>query len=294
TFGDYYQIPDPVSPSRNLTLCELFERGVINEVWLSIGEAPPRGIDALERKQVYDANNKPIADRFEVSAGGGGDLSGITCGVTVRIAHLSPLRGLGCDLDIRSWTMQAETTLDTIPYLHDNALSFFNSDFKQRFQRFGITFDSWDELCTGSGDAAPCVGYPTPTSVSGVMGNGGPSFTIDPFAQGCGTATFPPNARFRDDYLDTTPEQSRCAHYGMGDGANGADIYEAYTADVSQGYVAQLDALASQVSGNLPLPGVDCGGGWQVYFRQSIPGYQNKARDNQGLPMKNWWPFMFY
>ena len=38
----------------------------------------------------------------------------------------------------------------------------------------------------------------------------------------------------------------------------------------------------------------DCGGGWQVYWRQSFPGLGNQAIGADGRPMKNWWPFLFY
>jgi len=286
--GDSYQYFDD-GKGRNLTLCELFEQGKINEVWVAIGEGPPRGIDSLERKQVYDADGTAIPGRFEAAAGGSGELGGIECGVTVRMAHLSPVRGLGCDLDIRGWSMQAETTLATVPYLHDNALAFFNSDLDTRF---GVPFSSWDDLCGNSSAAAPCATYGSATSVSGVAGT--TPWTIPSFIQGCGTATFPPNARYRDDYVNPMPVASRCEHYGLGDGPGGLDQTQPYTSDLVQGNVDTLNALAAMVSPAVNLPGNDCGGGWQVYLRQSIPGYQNHARDDRGQPMKNWWPFLFY
>jgi hypothetical protein len=37
-----------------------------------------------------------------------------------------------------------------------------------------------------------------------------------------------------------------------------------------------------------------CPAGWQIYWRQSMPGYQNQARAIDGTPMKNWWPILFY
>ena len=287
TFAEAYGFTD--ASGRNLALCELFEQGFINELWVTIGEGPPRGIDSLERKQVYGADATATPGAFETAAGGSGDLGGIECGVTVRIAHLSPVRGLGCDLDIRSWSVQAETTLGTVPYLHDNALAFFNSDFDTRFD---VPFASWDDLCGSSSDAMPCVTYNSATSVSGAAGTSG--WTIPSFIQGCGTATFPPNARYRDDYVDTTPVDSRCEHYGLHDGPGGADLLQAYTADQVQKNVDTLNAYAAQISPAVNLPGGDCGGGWQVYLRQSMPGYQNHARDSNGQPMKNWWPFLFY
>jgi len=81
------------------------------------------------------------------------------------------------------------------------------------------------------------------------------------------------------DMADATPVDSRCEHFGLGDGANGGDAYEPYTA----ARVASLDQM---------FP--DCGGGWQVYWRQSIPGYGNHAHGAGGTPMKNWWPLLFY
>lgn len=38
----------------------------------------------------------------------------------------------------------------------------------------------------------------------------------------------------------------------------------------------------------------DCMGRWLVYWRQNLPGLGNTALDEEGLPMKNWWPFLFY
>ena len=38
----------------------------------------------------------------------------------------------------------------------------------------------------------------------------------------------------------------------------------------------------------------DCMGAWLVYWRQNMPGLDNKQKDDAGKPMKNWWPFLFY
>jgi hypothetical protein len=38
----------------------------------------------------------------------------------------------------------------------------------------------------------------------------------------------------------------------------------------------------------------DCMGRWVVYWRQNMPGLDNTALDDDGRPMKNWWPFLFY
>jgi len=38
----------------------------------------------------------------------------------------------------------------------------------------------------------------------------------------------------------------------------------------------------------------DCQGAWMVFWRQCMPGLDNQCIDDDGRPMKNWWPFLFY
>ncbi len=38
----------------------------------------------------------------------------------------------------------------------------------------------------------------------------------------------------------------------------------------------------------------DCGGDFLVYWFQNMPGRHNDCIDFQGRPMRNWWPFMYY
>jgi hypothetical protein len=37
-----------------------------------------------------------------------------------------------------------------------------------------------------------------------------------------------------------------------------------------------------------------CPAGWQIYWRQSMPGYQNMAKGTTGAQIPNWWPILFY
>jgi hypothetical protein len=271
-FADLYGFPDPTTPTRSLSLCELFEQGLINEVWIQDGEAGARRAPlSLERKQSYDGTETAVPDSFAPNAGGGGVLDQIVCSVTVRLAHLDAARGPGCDLEVRGW--EIESMWAALPSLRPDALAFLNQDFDTRF---GVLFNSWGDICDRAGTA--CVEYPTATSARGSYSNGTP-WSISPFLQGCGSTEFPPNARSRGDMMNAAPVDSRCAHFGLGDGASGSDSYEPYTA----AQVAALDQM---------FP--DCGGGWQIYWRQSIPGYGNHARNADGTPMKNWWPLLFY
>jgi hypothetical protein len=271
-FADLYGFPDPRSPSRSLSLCELFEQGTINEVWIQDGEGGVRRAPlSLERKQSYDGSETAVPDSFAPNAGGGGQLDDIVCSVTVRLAHLDAARGAGCDLEVRGW--EIESMWDALPSLRTDAFAFLNQDF---IKRFGVRFDSWADICDQAG--TPCVQYPTAESARGGYADGTP-WSISPFLQGCGSTKFPPNATATGDMTNTTPVDSRCAHFGLRDGGNGGDAYEPYTAST----VATLDQM---------FP--DCGGGWQIYWRQSIPGYGNHARAFDGSPMKNWWPLLFY
>src|SRR5262249_5909255 len=93
-FADLYGFPDPTTPTRTLSLCELFEQGIVNEVWIQDGEVPPRRAPlSVERKQTYDGTETAVSGSFEPGAGGDGSLlDNIICGVTVRLAHLDASR----------------------------------------------------------------------------------------------------------------------------------------------------------------------------------------------------------
>ena len=272
-FAALYGFPDPNDPSRSRSLCELFEQGIVNEVWIQDGEAGVRRAPlSLERKQSYDAAESAVPGSFAPNAGGGGRLDDIICRVTVRLAHLDAARGPGCDLEVRGWGI--ESMWDALPSLRADALAFLNRDFDTRF---GAPFDSWAAICDQRG--TPCVDYPTVTSARGTLPNGTP-WSISPFLQGCGSSRFAPNATaWGDDDNPTSTVQSRCEHFGLRDAPAGGDAYETYTT----AKVATLDQM---------FP--DCGGGWQIYWRQSVPGYGTRAIAADGTPMKNWWPLLFY
>jgi hypothetical protein len=272
----HYPYPDPLDPGRKLTLCELFERGRIHELWLQAGEDLARAMpNILEYRQAYDSAGVARPGQFTkvVLACPTGDCLPLpACQVTVRIAHLSPERGVGCDLNVRAYGI--EELSRTIPDLAADLPAFLNRDFQTRF---GASFASWDELCDG---VQPCVSYPTPTTAMGVD-LAGRVFSFDPFTQGCGTRLFPPNATFRYDYANASPVDSRCGHFQLKDDPEtGGDLSEPY----SDASVAAYTAIY----------GRDCGGGWQMYWRQSLPGYGNKAWSGAGKRMRNWWPYLFY
>jgi hypothetical protein len=262
-----------------LTLCQLFEKGVINEVWIEDGGDPaqnlPRAPLYEEQKQGYDSNGRAIPNDFLTCIGETNSQGcNIPCGVTVRLAHLDPGAGVGCDVQVRGWGIEGMWAA-LPPSLATDANAFLNQDFRTRF---GVSFDSWTELC---GNLPLCVSYPNPMEATSTSGDA-QTFDFRPFDQGCGNSMFPPNATFGDDFANATPVNSRCEGFGLSGGSNGGDAYRAYSAST----VASLDQMYTGSS--------RCPSGWQIYWRQSMPGYQNKAHGLGGAQIPNWWPVLFY
>ena len=280
-FPPFYDYSD--SNGGYLGLCGLFEKGLVNEVWIQDGgdeRNTPRAPLYAERKQTYDQDGRAILGRFQQCTGG---FSGaetvfclnVPCNVTVRMAHLdpSPSGGPGCDVQVRGWGI--EGMWSALPSsLTADAYAFLNQDFNTRF---GLDFAGWPEICTGT-----CVAYPKSTIATNGPDERSNTFTIDPFTQGCGSSLFPPNATYRSDLENSTTVNSRCEHFGLGDGPNGDDTYLPYSNSV----IAAYDQTYTGTS--------QCPAGWQVYWRQSMPGYENQAKATDGTPMKNWWPILFY
>ncbi len=65
----------------------------------------------------------------------------------------------------------------------------------------------------------------------------------------------------------------------IGSGPKGSDVAQPFSNEVFRRY----RDLAP-----------DCMGAWLVYWRQNMPGYKNRQKDEDGKPMKNWIPFLFY
>ena len=280
-FADYYHFADPANPARNLTLCELLQQGIVHEVWI-YGDADTAGdvnaAEVLEHKQRYDDQDRPVPGSFDPCAGNGCfDASDIpACGVSVRIPWVNHTRGPGCLLHslghgFESMTGGAAHVPAAIPYLGKNFPHFANFDLRDR--QIGTPFQSWYDSCDTN-----CASFTGPNSFMW-RDSRGMTGTVATYDQGCGSVHFPPNARAHYDDQNTFGVLSTCEHYGLHDAPDGSDVQEIYTNAKSQLY----DRLEP-----------DCGGGWQVYWRQSFPGYHNPAKDAAGAPMKNWWVYPFY
>jgi hypothetical protein len=277
-FAARFGFQDPAQPGRHLTLCELFESGVIHELWIA-AEAGVRAVyENQSRMQRYNANLDKIAGSFQECTNGcyNDPQNRVNCRVSVRMQEVNKGRGPGCFTHAAGHAM--ENMPDAIPYLRTNANRFFYFGMRQRY---GLPYDRlYDFDCfLGQPVANRKCSFPSPTTLQ-YNASSGQSFTFPGFGQGCGDVHHKPNI-----YGTGVLAAHACEHYGMRDGANGQDQTTLYS---------QAGSLADQKMAEYERQFPDCDGGWQAYMRQSMPGYGNQAFAEDGTRMKNWWPFLFY
>jgi hypothetical protein len=299
---DRIAIADPSNPGTNLSICQLFEKGVINEVWGMVADPATAKFDeSAETKQAYDASNKPIAGKLVCASNGQCIQRAVPCSVSTRFYDFNPTRGPGCHLHANGHAWERYITSGALPAFSKVASTFFNFDFATRF---GASFNSFYDVCPYT--SAVCIDWTSPAGGPFTGAMSGPSssktFSFSPLTTGCGNVHFPPNATTQYTCLDqgydipyapsTAPAQyesvSSCEHYGLHDGAGGADTTTPYSnALAAMKYKQSLGANASQVA-------TDCGGPQPTYIFGSMPGLGNTATASDGTPMHNWWVYEFY
>lgn len=282
-FAAAYDVADPKDPAKKLGLCELIGRGIVHEVWLYMNGDPdpytcPDGstvdvgfAEILESKPIYTARpGKPLkaqSGEFERCAGNGclgdADFDAFkACGRTVRVLYVNSTRGPGCALHSAGHGYEWMARSDAVPELKPRFEAFGNFDLRTRLS---LPFTDWYSC-----NASDCLTFDGPNSLAWKVDT--KSGTIPSYDQACGNVHFAPNARAHYDENDVAVTSS-CEHFGLHDGPNGRDATEPF----SRAKYARYEKLAP-----------DCGGAWQVYWRQSFPGRGPLA------PMRNWWPYLFY
>ena len=279
TFAAHFGYSDPADSTRFLTLCELFERGIINELWVAAPRYKGNALgvsESVARVMQYDANMNPTGT-FNSCAGNGCYDPGVagSCKASVRLMELATDRGAGCASHATGHGM--EGLRRAIPYYASVSARFFGFNL---IARYGLPMDSLYDTCNYGSPA--CWAYPTDHTLAKASAGGASvaPFSFDSWGDGCGNVHFPPNATGQFDYSSPTPVLSTCEDYGGRHGVGGKDARAEYVANLSQVYASTQDD--------------DCGGRWLIYMRQSVPGYGNQATGDDGAPMKNWWPFLFY
>lgn len=273
-FAEHYAVPDPRDAKRFLRLDELLDGGYVHEVWFfesgNVKASPHSGsYEVVEQKPKFDDQFARKGTEW-VQSGNGGDAEMPWVGRSCRIGCINASRGIGCFLESLAHGMEGCANGGAIPYFtkyfHEYADFNLNSRYKLPFRDlYGVSY----------GDKA--ITYPTPTTA--VIPHAKKEYKVENYTPVGGSAHFPPNARSHYDLDNDQPVLCTMADWRIGSGPGGKDKAEEYT----RAKIRNYRDLAP-----------DCMGAWLVYWRQNMPGLNNKQKADGGKPMKNWWPFLFY
>lgn len=268
-YAEHYGVSDPANPGKLLTLEQLVNRGVIHEIWfLAIAGRFGAPYVTTEVKQAYNAELRKIGSK-SVQAGAAGSDEQPFVGRSLRIVWINSEAGPGCAMEHLGYGLEGLARSKAIPYFTHYFDEFTGNDLKKRYR---LPFDSFDGREPGSE-----IKHPTETSL--IYKYKGEEFTVPKFVSVGGSLRYNPAARREYDLDSPVIVQTAIEHYRLHDGIEGKDKVEPWS---TQRYARYRQVAAG------------CQGPWLLYMRQNMPGLDNKARDDQDKPMKNWWPFLFY
>jgi hypothetical protein len=243
-----------------LRLAELVERGLVHEVWLLADHTDRTAPwETVEVKQAYDAGLRPAG--VAPDAGNSGPHSAPWIGRSLRILFVNFARGTGCAMESLGHSLERMATCGALPYYERYFREYAMLDLDRRF---GLPFES---LYLKSP-----VTYPEPATLQ--YRDGWRRRRVEGYVAAGGNVHFMPNGRFDYDLENPAPVLSTIETWRQP-----GERARPWTPEVLEPY----RELAP-----------DCMGRWVVYWRQNMPGLGNTARDDEGRPMKNWWPFLFY
>ena len=267
-FADIIGIDDPANPGTKLTLCGLFEKGVINEVWGMVADGDgPKFDESVETKQVYNASDQKGTTMACVSNGTCINTS-VPCKVSTRIFDFNPGRGSGCHQHAMGHAWENYINRGAIPALK-SAARFLNLDLNTRL---GAPFASFYSACnSNSTQLTNCIVWDSEIHArSGATAAS--AFDIADMSGGCGNAHFYPNTTGTYSYDANTPDptvQSSCENYGLKNGTGGKDLTTPFNNKMT-------DTLFANVLDD------DCGGHGTAYIYQSFPGPGTLGRTTTG------------
>jgi hypothetical protein len=294
-FAARYGFADPASPGAYLTLCQLADQGLVHDVWMAFDPDSDPGessaAEILEWAPVYDANRHKTGAWDSCAGNGCFDYDVPHCnGASVRIGFINLNRGPGCFIHGHGHGMEHKLSggydLPSVaPYFREFA--DFDLDTK-----YGLPISSWYGLPGDNPDPpqpdSPCdyIKWTGPTSIEwtnvpkpAVCTSEVPRTALDPYRPVCGSVHFPPNARRHYDEFNTFEVLSTCQGWRRHEGPGGSDLARGFSLATFE----QYNALAP-----------DCEGGFQVWWRQNMPGYASGIADDAGQPMLSWLPFLYY
>ncbi|MEX1366388.1 MAG: hypothetical protein AB1Z98_24900 [Nannocystaceae bacterium] len=276
-YAQYYRIEDPEDPGTSLRLCEAIERGLVHEVWI-YGNADMPDVSAaevLELKPRYDEDGNRRSGAMDRCAGNGcfDEEDVIPCGRSIRVAWFNDTRGPGCFLEGVSHAFEGmgRRGSTVLPYLERYFSEFSGMELDTEYR---APVSSWYQCHYGS----DCLTYTDESTVEYAIRNDAGAVvhegTIEDYDPVCGSVHWAPNGRLHYDMASTAAVRTSCTHWRDGSGQT-----ELYDGSQHRAY----DTAAP-----------DCMGSFLMWWRQNIPGYANTLIDDDGQPMLNWWPFLFY
>jgi hypothetical protein len=271
-YAGCWGVRDPRDMSRYLRLDELVDLGYIHEVWTFTHYDNKLNVfETNEIKPVYDDNFQKISNLYK-HCGNGADQDLEWYGRSLRFNGINWTRGVGCGMENLAHSIEAMAHSEVIPYYTKYFDEFAGFDLDKRY---GLPFDS---LYWMSYDGKSSNVYPNPTTVIINCKKFG-RFVISNYVAKGGNCHFPPNGRWQYDKNNTQEVMSTIEDWRIGSGPDGKDLAKPWSIENFRMYWEKAP---------------DCMGTWIIYWRQNMPGLDNKAKDDDGKPMKNWWPFLFY
>jgi hypothetical protein len=268
-FAAYYGYPDPQHPGAFLPLKELVERGAIHEVWfLALQGKYGAPFESVEVKQAYDGELRKLPGQSR-QAGNGGDAGQPFLGRSLRILFINAERGPGCAMESLGHSVEGMANSSVIPYFRRYFYEYAGFDLDKRY---GLPFNS----LYAKGPIP--LRYPNPHTLV-YRNKDGQDVEVKNYSVVGGNVHYTPTSRQDYDLDNTATVTCSIEDYRIGSGPGGKDLAKEWNVQVFKRY--------NELAG-------DCMGPWLVYWRQNMPNYRSPARDDQGKPMKNWWPFLFY
>ena len=244
-----------------LDLAALVAAGRVNEVWLLADHTEHSAPwETVEVKQAYDEAFRPTG-AYERYAGNSGGHDAPWLGRSLRVLFVNFARGVGCAMESLGHSLERMATCGAIPYYERYFREYAGLDLDRRY---GLPFESLYQRSP--------VDYPTPSTLR--YPSGWRRARLDGYVAAGGNVHFMPNGRHDYDLDGGPPVLSTIESWRQPDSKP-----RPWTPAV-------LDRYRDLAP--------DCMGRWVVYWRQNMPGLDNTARDDNGRPMKNWWPFLFY
>ena len=264
-------MPRKKSPKRYEVLCD-YAGFYTDEFARHLGFRDPRDASRFLNlhELIYDENCRPIKGKHG-QAGNGADHTMPWSGRSFRIAFFNPHRGIGCAMENFGHTLEWMATTNSIAYFRKYFLEYAELDFDKRY---GVPFN---ELYRTDYAVKDSISYPTKTSI--IVKIKDQTHKIDPYVAFGGSVHFPPGARHHYDLESPHTVLSTIENYRLRNGPDGQDLALEFNKDK----FARYGDIAP-----------DCMGRWMVYWRQCMPGLDNRCVDDEGQPMKSWWVFPFY